>query len=239
MLVTVPRRCWDGCSACQTVRTAGWHSALHPGWSHSGLSGSPDKGKAHAVTQSSWIKQGSINPWPPWVHSNSSSPPHLLCPGWRTNIVPGLSKERHLSPPGDQAMGSGRQCWASAPAQFLSVKITICQLGFNWAWYAGRRLCQQKWEFWICNCWAILNSVLKGLSSCPASLTRESSFAHQSGSLHINVHCYFHLCSSKSGKNQTPGRSILLHNHYFWVSGPRPLKLESYCCESFISTDRC
>lgn len=151
MFVTIPRRCWDGCSACQTVRTAGWHSALHPGWSHTGVSGPPDNGKARAVTQSSWIKQGSIIPWPSWVHSNGSSPPHLLCPGWMTNVVPGLSKESDLSPPGDQAMGSGRQCCASAPAQFLSVNVTICQLRFKWAWYAARHLCQQKWELWTCN----------------------------------------------------------------------------------------
>lgn len=76
--------------------------------------------------------------------------PHLLCPGWMTNTVPGLSKESDLSPPGDQAMGSGRQSCVSGPAQFLSVKSTTCQLRFNWAWYAGWHLCQQKWELWTC-----------------------------------------------------------------------------------------
>lgn len=146
MLVTVPRRCWDGCSACQDSRMT-----------LPILAGVTPECQDHLIMEISCSyralldKQGSINPWPLWAHSRGSSAPHLLCPGWMTNTVPGLSKESDLSPPGDQAMSSGRQSCASGPAQFLSVKATTCQLRFNWAWYAGQHLCQKKWELWTCD----------------------------------------------------------------------------------------
>lgn len=199
MCVTVPRRCWDGCSACQTARTAGWPSALHPGWSHT----------------------SARTPW--WWKSSWGDTEQLDKTGKHQSLAMMSSQQLQQPTPPALSWVNDKLCarafhrkichlldtrlWALADSAVLLGQPSFWvwkKPRFNWAWCAGRHLCQQKWELWTCNTaeeflilfWRVYPAVLL-LSPARAPLFIISLAA----SIHIKVHCYFHLYSSKSGKN--------------------------------------